>query len=425
MELSRKKIILIPLSIWLLSAVWVWFFFFNDHKSIAPASEAPSEILIEETPDQIRVRQVNLIKKSLESALKRGLVLPEPKDAVYFNFWDIPLAIQGHFPDELYEKIGLNILHDPTTKADYFYALSPDGKSFEILAFLDEKSLSEYIFWESPVYRAGIREWLFLTDLDGNLLIHKELDEKLYDLSNMAVRQGMGFETLKSCRDIYDLKNALTKPKSWIYSIDIGGTETKVFCDMQTDGGGWTLFYANNGHPESPIQKSYVEMREALATTPLDDISAYDDPNLAGLLDFKHFTELGAKQVLIRNRAGDVKKWIRFTFSTSRALKWALGPAVLGKTDGGCYDLPRGATWDVESSDKMISFFNLTELMNHTGVSWWVAHDKYPCNLYDKKIIPHIAFYNAFDSSFGNRARSDLWTWGIWWGDNNYRYFIK
>lgn len=86
MELSRKKIILISLFVSLFVVAGVWFFFLRDTNSPSPVSAVPSEIPIEETPDQIRVRQINLIKKSLESALKRGLVLPEPKDAVYFNF---------------------------------------------------------------------------------------------------------------------------------------------------------------------------------------------------------------------------------------------------------------------------------------------------------------------------------------------------
>lgn len=94
---------------------------------------------------------------------------------------------------------------------------------------------------------------------------------------------------------------------------------------MQTDGGGWTLFYANNGYADSPIAKSYVQMRDTMKTEPFLDFSNYDDKYLAGLLDYSHFIQNGDTEILIRNHASpEPNKWVKFTFSSSRALDWAL-----------------------------------------------------------------------------------------------------
>ena len=71
---------------------------------------------------------------------------------------------------------------------------------------------------------------------------------------------------------------------------------------MVTDGGGWTLFYANNGHEDSPIQMSYTQMRDALKTKPVDNLSDYNDSNLSGLINYNHFIDRGSNEILIRNR---------------------------------------------------------------------------------------------------------------------------
>ncbi len=147
MQLSRKHIIIVSSVAAVCICLFIWFFFFSGKNTATIITPSPEKVPVVETPDDIRTRQINLIQKSIENARQRtGFVLPEPSSPTYFTFGDIPLGIQGFIPDSLYENIGLTNLRDPVTNQSYLYALSPDGRDFEILAFLDEKSLSEYFF---------------------------------------------------------------------------------------------------------------------------------------------------------------------------------------------------------------------------------------------------------------------------------------
>ena len=74
-------------------------------------------------------------------------------------------------------------------------------------------------------------------------------------------------------------------------------------------------------------------MRDGLETLPTAQLADYDNPNLSGLLNYAYFTNLGAKEILIRNRTGDPTKWVKFAFSTSSTLSWALSDRVLGKSN--------------------------------------------------------------------------------------------
>ena len=125
------------------------------------------------------------------------------------------------------------------------------------------------------------------------------------------------------------------------------------------------------------------------------------------------------------NRKSKTIRWVKFIFTTSHALNWALSDAVLGKSENACLRLPRGATLGVFSNDKKISYENLEYIMNHTGTSWWISHQRFPCNSFTVWIHPHLAFYEASNNIFSSRARSDDGVWGAWGGDNEYRYFLR
>jgi hypothetical protein len=150
------------------------------------------------------------------------------------------------------------------------------------------------------------------------------------DLGNEQKRNQIGWQAQKNCRDILTKQPDASSGK---YVIEMDQKLLTVYCDMKTDGGGWTLFYANNGHTTSEIKMSYVELRNALEDSAIDKIANYDNPNLAGMLDYRKLIEIGAKEILIRNRTGDPVKWVKFSFSAPNILNWALGEKVLGTSN--------------------------------------------------------------------------------------------
>ncbi len=215
--------------------------------------------------DSVRLADLKNISISFEINRTRDIDFPLPDKKIDITASGTIFQYQWELSQNILEK-DLNIFDgwlDPVTKKPYWYAVNTARNKFQIIWFLENQESvanisASQIFADNTdkyVKTSGDILWILLDETTNEIIVQSaslvEIDvvnsstDYLLKLSwneNSIYNQKKLISThnlSSSCNNI--LKN---NPKSTtgFYSIKIDWVNnTQVYCDMQTDGWGWTL----------------------------------------------------------------------------------------------------------------------------------------------------------------------------------------
>ena len=227
--------------------------------------------------DTNRVSQLKAIWDSLHLyTTKSSLPLPDDKINITTD-WSNIISYQWYAWKNVIEAIWYTSeWKDPQDNTYFSYVVTKDRKYFQLLAYLEEEkettqlnslNLVNAIDYEIRYpHVEWSKLWILLTDT--NQPIHEV--ETTIDLSSApswtkSILSNWETQTwsltsinpLASCKRLYETR---WKREDWVYTIDPEWNWTwfKVYCDMNTDWGGWTLVAYNKSNSSAVFDKDFM-----------------------------------------------------------------------------------------------------------------------------------------------------------------------
>lgn len=94
--------------------------------------------------DITRIAHLSLIKERIDDAVRRGVNIPLPTNALELTFGEIKMGYQGRAGKDLFLALGLEFLKDPETGETYHYFIRPDTKDYEIVTTLSDSQYANF-----------------------------------------------------------------------------------------------------------------------------------------------------------------------------------------------------------------------------------------------------------------------------------------
>ncbi len=204
-----------------------------------------------------------------------------------------------------------------------------------------------------------------------------------------------------SCEHILELGESKGSGVYTIYPDQVN--PVSVYCEMDIDNGGWSLFYANAAATTMTDKRSYNSHLADLSGIPITS-SNFSDANTVGMIDFKKFN---STQMMAR----DITNWGASDYSTVEFFNpkdfnsiVSLSFSPVTTTVGDCDDLTGGLQFKFRNSNG--ANYYMDKAANWIGFGWGDCTAGYTqTSGSDVHDAPRHYIYDSSSAADANRVR--------------------